>query len=467
MSRQYFVFLVIFTFLLGCANDYALFQEGKKYFYAQDYDKAKEKFSEVKKKYPNSVTVDLADEYLKKIEKLLSEKALNVEERDKIFKKEGQKEEIKKEPTSEKLYSNVYYDTDIREILRNLSAESGINIIVDDTVQGVVTVKYENLPFESVLKLVLLQGGYTFRKMNGYYLVGSADPRSPLFNYLSKTVSIKPKFLKAKEIAKLISPSFASYIQVNEERNMLTITASPEVVDRIIEDIKRVDNMPKQVMLEALVVELSSEARKSIGIDWSATSRKFSGSMQDLDMTLTYISTPAITRVITAKIHALVDKGLASIKATPRVTTMDGEEASINIGLEQYISLVTGPVTYPYVKLETIKAGVTLNILPLISENNNILVKIKPAEVSDFIETGKDGLPLINKRTVSTTILVNNQETIVIGGLIRKREIEKVSRVPILGYIPILNFIFSKTEKITEDSEVLILITPRIVEMKT
>lgn len=185
--------------------------------------------------------------------------------------------------------------------------------------------------------------------------------------------------------------------------------------------------------------------------------------MNDLDMTFTYISTPALTRQITANIHALVEDGLASIKATPRVTTMDGEEAAINIGLEQYVSIVTGPVTYPYVKVETIKAGVTLNIVPFISDNGTILVKIKPAEVSAFVETGKEGLPLINKRTVNTTVCVKDNETIIIGGLIRKRDMDKISRVPVLGYIPILNLLFSKKEKISEDSETLIFITPRIL----
>lgn len=102
--------------------------------------------------------------------------------------------------------------------------------------------------------------------------------------------------------------------------------------------------------------------------------------------------------------------------------------------------------------------------MPFISDDNTILVRIKPAEVSDFIETGKDGLPTINKRSVTTTVIVNNNDTIVLGGLLRKREVDKISRVPILGYIPILNIFFSKTEKISEDSEVLIMITPRILE---
>lgn len=465
MKMKKLIIFLFFISLYSCAHDYSLFIEGKKFYEKHEYDRAEQKFIEFKKKYPESQIIELADDYLKKIEEINKKELVqknSIKHDDKIIIKDVEVKEKK-----EKLLTNVFYDTDVKEILRTISSETGINIITDDTVQGVISVKFENQPLEKVLKMVLSPGGYTFKKIDDYYIVGSADPRSPLFNYLSNTVEFKPKFLKAKEIVKLISPSFSSYIQVNEERNLLTVTASNELVARILEDIKKVDKMPKQITLEALVVELSNDGRKSLGIDWSATSRKFSASSDALELSITYISQPAITRVITAKIKALVETGLASIKATPRVTTMDGEEASINIGLEQYISLVTGPVTYPYVKLETIKAGVNLNILPLISDEDNILVKIKPAEVSDFIEVGKDGLPMINKRSVNTTVVVKNQETIVIGGLIRKREIEKVSRVPILGYIPILNFIFSKTEKITEDSEVLILITPRIVEMKT
>ncbi|NCS68192.1 hypothetical protein GW777_07515 [Candidatus Peregrinibacteria bacterium] len=457
--------LCLLMLLSGCAHyDYSLLKEGRELYERQEYEKAAEKFKEIKQEYPQSNIVELADDYLKKTEEAIKEKGRPVKEELVPEERPPEPEEVVLGKKPEKLLTNIFFDTDIKEIIRNLSAETGINLITDETVQGILSVRYENLPLEKVLKLILSPGGYTFRRMDGYYLIGSADPRSPLFNYLSKTVYVKPKFLKAKEIVKLISPSFAPSIQVNEERNMLTITSSPEIIERILEDINRIDKMPRQVMLEALIVDLSSDARKSLGIDWSGQSGKFSGSMQDLDIAFTYISAPALTRQITAKIHALIEDGLASIKATPRVTTMDGEEAAINIGFEQYISITSGPVTYPYTTVQTIKAGITLNIIPFISDDNLITVKIKPAEVSDFVETGKEGLPMINKRSVTTTVVVKDNETIVIGGLLRKKEVDKVSRVPVLGYIPILNILFSKTEKITEDSEVLILITSRILE---
>lgn len=424
------------------------------------------KFKEIKQGYPQSNIAALADDPLKRTEEALKKKEQPAK-KDAALKQappEPEKKVLEPEKIPEKLLTNIFFDTDIREIIRNLSAETGINLIMDDTVQGIISVRYENQPLEGVLRLILSPGGFTFRKMNGYYLIGTADPRSPLFHHLSKTVRVKPRFLKAKEIVKLISPAFTPSIQVNEDRNMLTITSSPEMVERILEDIKRVDKIPRQVSIEAFIVDLSSDARKSLGIDWAGQTGEFAAAMQDLAMTFTYISTPAVTRWLTAQIHALVEDGLANIKATPRVTTMDGEEAVINIAVEQYVTIVTGPVAYPHVRLETIKAGVILNILPFISDEGTILVRIQPAEVSDFIGTGKDGLPTINRRSVATTVNVNNNDTIVIGGLLREREVERISRVPVLGYIPILNIFFSRTEKISEDSEVLIMITPRILE---
>ncbi|MEW6378675.1 MAG: hypothetical protein AB1611_03585 [bacterium] len=451
------------------SSDYTVFKKGKELYQKQRYEEARAKFLEITENYPNSSLTELAQNYITRIEEITGENDRPsttgaLPRADTPASQPASNTAGSSSSTPEKLLSNEFYDTDLREIIRNIATETGISLITDDTVQGFISVRYKNLPLEEVLKIILSAGGYTFRKMNGYYLIGSADSRSPLFNYLSRTEYVKPKFLKARELVKLISPSFASAIQVNEERNVLTITASPEMVERILADIRKVDTLPKQVRLEAIIVDLSSEAKKNLGIDWSGQSGKFSGSMQELGVTFGYLnSSSVVTDQITAKLQELVAKGQATLRATPHVTTMDGEEATINIGLEQYVSLTSGPVTYSYTTVQTIKAGITLNIIPFVSEDNTITVKIKPAEVSDFVETGANGLPLINKRSVTTTVVVNDQETITIGGFLKKREIDKITRVPILGYIPILNLIFSKKDKITEDSEVLILITPRIV----
>jgi len=517
-----------FSWIWG-SDDYTTFKKGKDLYQRQEYEKAAQKFLEIKDRHPYGNFAELADDHLKKteeaikIEEATKKKDQHLSEDQPLSRYQPLPEDQsllpEKEPStgkpvkpqkegkglekasgnlpnpgnlpdsgkltdsgkstnsgnlpntgkltsSEKLLSNEFYDTDVREIIRNIATETGINLITDDTIQGIISVKYKDMAIENVLKIILSAGGYTFRKMEGYYLIGTADPRSPLFNYLSRTEYVKPKFLKAKELVKLISPAFVSAIQVNEERNMLTITASPEIIERIVEDIKKVDKVPKQVKLEAIIVDLTSDAKKNLGIDWEGQSGKFSGSMENLDLTFGYTQnlTQNLTQMITAKIHELVQNGQATLRATPHVTTMDGEEATINIGLEQYISITTGPVTYAYTNIQTIKAGITLNIIPYVSDDNTILVKIKPAEVSDFVETASNGLPLINKRSVNTTVVVKDRETIAIGGFLKKREINKISRVPILGYIPILNLFFSKKEKVTEDSEVLILITPQIVD---
>ncbi len=100
---------------------------------------------------------------------------------------------------------------------------------------------------------------------------------------------------------------------------------------------------------------------------------------------------------------------------------------------------------------------------PHISDDGNITIKLNPAEVSDLVSISEDGLPTINKRAVNTTVMVKDREAVVIGGLVRSRKIDKISRIPILGYIPLINWLFSSVEKVTENVEVLIIIIPTIL----
>jgi len=158
----------------------------------------------------------------------------------------------------------------------------------------------------------------------------------------------------------------------------------------------------------------------------------------------------------------MVQKGKASIKANPKIVTLEGQKASIVVGKEQYYQMLTGPPQYPYVRLEVVKFGTSLNITPFISNKNEITVEIEP-EVSDFVGKGIGDLPLISRRGVKTQVRVKDGERIVIGGLLTKNERIVQRKIPILGDIPILGFLFRYNRKETENSEVIVIITPHIL----
>lgn len=379
---------------------------------------------------------------------------------------------LARERKKSELITNVFFETDIREALRDISAQSGVTIIPDDTVQGVVTLDLKNVPLEKCLEMVLMGGGYTFKKIDNYYLVGAAVPDNPTFNRLTETKYIKTNYIKAKDVPKFLPEFFTDFIQVNEDVNILAVTASPEIIARIEKDIAKIDIPPKQVMIQAIVTDFSKGMTKELGINWEwewdntkgiGSTASGSAGMEDLLGTFTYATTGELTRSILVKLNALIRTGEVKLRANPRIVTLDGQEASIFIGKEQYYSIVSGPVNYPYTTLEAITAGITLKITPYVSENGYITVEIQP-EVSDVtVEATEDRLPVITKRQVNTKVRVKDGETVIIGGLTNQTEFERVTRVPILGYIPIIGFFFKNKKKTVEETEVVIFITPSIL----
>lgn len=374
------------------------------------------------------------------------------------------------------LITNVFYETELREVLAAISAQSGINIIADQTVYGFISLELTDVPFEEALRRILAPLGFTFRRMVGYYLVGAAYPDNPSFHLLSVTEKIVPNYLKAENIPALLSSFYEPFIKVDRATNMVTVTASPEIIQRVKEDLAKIDVPPRQVMIEALVTEFSKEARKSLGLDasWLGTrdGRELSvifpvGDVLDSTIGIDYLRPDKKVEDwvgdFRVKVRALVQDGKVTIRANPRVATQEGQQATIVIGKEQYYVIITGAPPYSYGQLERIPVGVSLSIVPYISEDGEITVEIQP-EVSDVVGTGATGLPVVSKRAVVTKVRVRDGETIVIGGLLQKNETLTRRKVPLLGDIPLLGYLFSRTDKAVEEVETVVFITPHILE---
>jgi len=191
------------------------------------------------------------------------------------LKKELPMESIPKESVSQEtiisgpLVSNVFYESELNQVLKEISDQVGIPIITDGTVSGTITIEIKDLPLEECLKRILFPLGFSFKKLNGYYLVGSGKPDYPSFNLLSTCEIIRPNYLKAKDIFGLLSDFYKPYVKLNEEINALVITAPNQIIEKFKEDLKNIDKPPRQVLIEALVTEISSDAFKELGINWS------------------------------------------------------------------------------------------------------------------------------------------------------------------------------------------------------
>ncbi len=201
------------------------------------------------------------------------------------------------------LITNVFSETDLRQALSDISAQTGVNILADATVQGVVSADIKDMELERALTMLLMSGGFTFAKMDGFYLVGLPDPANPNFSLLTKTEYFPLKHTAPQVVISLLSQPYGRYLsavsatpqtmsrrdqQSGTNRNNtsqgssisgtvpglpdlygVVITAPPGLISRIKADITALDYAPTQIMLDAVVVELNEDALKDLGIDWA------------------------------------------------------------------------------------------------------------------------------------------------------------------------------------------------------
>jgi type IV pilus assembly protein PilQ len=382
---------------------------------------------------------------------------------------------------SQCLVTNIFYDTDLREVLQTMAAQCFVNLVADETVSGLITVELEDVPLEEAMRRVLSPYGLTYRWLDGYYLVGSPHPDNPSFPYLTETELYRPNFIRASDVPRLISTYYEPFMRVNDETNTLLLAASPELLARIKADLAVIDRPPRQVMIEALVTETSSDVSRQLGISWAADgssdresfrinaypkARGDSAFLADPDKFTAFFERLGIRSGswvgdFRAQLEALVQTGEARIRANPRVAVLEGKQARIFIGREEYFSILTGAVAYAYARLEVIKTGISLTITPYVSHDGFITLEVEP-EVSDVIGSGSTGLPVTNKRSVITTVRVTEGETAVIGGLTVEYSQKVVRKVPLLGSIPILGHLFRHVESDVNESEITVLITPHL-----
>lgn len=368
------------------------------------------------------------------------------------------------------LVSNVFVETYLTQALQDIAMQAGVNILVDPGAQGFVTMELKDVPLEKALTMVLAPNGFTFVKLDDQtYLVGKSDLKSPIFHQLSQTERVRLSHVSADEAKRLLSEYYAPYVRFDAQTNTAVITAAPDMVERIRDDLQRVDRPAPQVLIEAVVTEVSDEARRELGLDWNAAvtpdDRRsqeygvgFSSGQGVVNITL---QTPY--QALIANLRHMEDAGKASIRANPRLTVLDGQNAEIFVGEDRYFKIVTGGETTPFTRLEAINVGVSLSITPRVAAGGYVTLAVRPM-VSDVTGQVGDDLPVVSRRQISTTVRVRDGETLVLGGLVEQSEQEVTSKVPILGDLPILRFLFSSTRTQHAKSEVVVFITPHLIE---
>jgi len=394
----------------------------------------------------------------------------------------AEREAVEK-PAGQALVSNVFIDTDLRQVLQDIASQVGVTIIPDQTITGLITCELKDVPLEKALEIVLAGTGYIVKTTPDYYLVCSPNPKDAAFPASSQTRSVKLNYIGAEAAVKLLSPIFKNYIQADATTGTVCITASLPLMDRIIADLELIDRPPRHVMLNARIVVMKRDDLLNLGIKWGwpkiragvfsnsylhgggspATGAKWPWGIQ-----IGYTSNKTFTNALELTLNLLEQNGEATIVSSPQVLAQDGKEAEIKVTTEQYYSLlpeVAGDGAYYYyqrAELRKIEYGTVLNITPHIGANGDITLDLA-IEVSDVVARTTDEYPIVTRRTVRNTMRIKDGGTVSVAGLKKNETYSTKSNVPGLANLPILGGLFQDKDNKEISQEVAIFVTAHLI----
>ncbi len=382
--------------------------------------------------------------------------------------------------SEEKRISLEIYGADLAEVIKEIALRTDIDLVIYGNLQGTVNARLTDMRIEDVFAYLLKGSQFgVWKKDNVYFIGPKRGDIIPLT--LSSTALLPLSYIKAEDVVSLLPQKIkGENIKIFKEQNALLISGTSEEINEIRDFLKKIDIPSPQVMIEALILEISRSALRELGIEalkgqgsdtasyfpdvsLSYKKEKVEDALNEILKFMRIPKTVSLPKDFLLKISLLESSGKAKVLAKPRVMTLSGNEASIDVGFVRFYRTTTYSPQGPIYQLHSVDAGIRLTITPWVSKTGEIVAVLK-TEVSDLRSFGPEGLPEIARRTAQTTVRLKDGESVVIGGLIRKADIESREKVPILGDIPFLGYLFSRTTKTGEESELWIYITPKIVE---
>ncbi|MFP3904994.1 MAG: type II secretion system protein GspD, partial [Armatimonadota bacterium] len=340
---------------------------------------------------------------------------------------EGASDAQTAEETESGLVNNVFFSTPLQQALMDVGAQAGVTILVGPNVEGSVTLDLQDVEVEKALELMLMPNGMVFNQLeDGEYLVMAPDPSSPNFERIAETQIVALAYLEPKTVVNALPARYAEYVTINEASQELVISAPQPLLDTITDLIADIDHDKQQVMIEALVIETEAGAMKEFDPTFasshiagdlmggiinyqSAASSETNAGGRDDGFFAGRHPKPEAGNILLG-IRWMLQNERASIRANPSIVALDGEEASIKVGTDQYFSIVTGSAAYAYSRLEQVSAAISLNIEPhILPDSDEILCRLEP-NVEDVVGKGEGGLPVITVRNAKTRLRLNNGE---------------------------------------------------------
>ncbi|AUJ71459.1 Type IV pilus biogenesis and competence protein PilQ precursor [Pseudoalteromonas sp. NC201] len=427
-------------------------------------------------------------------------------EKDEGNKTFGDKKEYKGQPITLN-----FQDIPIRSVLQIIADTNNFNLVTSDTVSGNITLRLDGVPWDQALDVVLRVKGLD-KRMDGSILM--VAPSEELAAREAKELQarqqveeleplyseyIQLNYAKAEEFADLLKTDINSIIShrgsvsVDKRTNTLLIKDTSRSIESVRRMVETLDVPVKQVRIESRMVTVDDTVQEDLGVRWGFSDQQGSdaisgtldganalsnGNIPSLENRLNvnlgvkgvpagsigmHIAKLADGTLIDLELSALEQENKGEIIATPSITTANQKKARIEQGTEiPYVEASSSGATTVSFK----KAVLSLEVTPQITPDNKIILDLVITQDTkgDTVQTPNGPATAINTQEIQTQVLVENGQTIVLGGIYQQEVKTAVSKIPILGDIPYLGLLFKNSRDINEKRELLIFVTPKIIQ---
>ena len=375
-------------------------------------------------------------------------------------------------------------EADIGTVLRSLAGFSGTNIVASPRVEGKVTVKLEDVPWEQALSVILSAHSFAFVEENGIYRIDTAEElrKEELETQRARKQGedlsplqlgmVNLHYANAEETKDALEQMLTERgsIDIDARTNSLIINDIETQISIITEMAMDLDTKTPQVEINARLIDMDSRATRELGVSWGVSNyvqpgENLNGALAIDNPMANAAGTLAIGTVqnwgeLMTKVEALETANLAHLISNPIITTTDNREASILVG-QKIPLIVSDEAGNAITQLTTV--GIMLMVTPHINQDNQITLDVHN-EVSDLSSQATvQGGVIINTSEADTRVLVENGETAIIAGLIRSIDGKLDSGIPVLMDIPLLGSLFKHSTNTKVSRELVIFVTPTIV----
>lgn len=403
-----------------------------------------------------------------------------------------------------------FQDVPVRQVLQIIAQANGFNLVTTDTVSGNVTISLSSVPWDQALDMILKVRGLDKRLEGNILLIA---PREELAARETQALQAKQQvqelaelktdhitinYAKANDIAAIIQNtdggilSDRGSVTVDDRTNTILIRDIQTSIDGARSIIKALDIPVKQVLIESRMVTVRDNVDEELGVRWGFTANSSegatSGSLSGADEANSGIVPSEITdrlnvnlpvtnpagrigfqiadlvdgTILDLELSALESENKGEIIASPRITVANQQEAYIEQGTEiPYVQATSSGAT----SVEFKKAVLSLKVTPHITPDNRIILNLVVTQDTqgETVSTSTGPAVAIDTQEISTQVLVENGETIVLGGIFQQVSTSDESKVPILGDVPMLGKLFSSSSTVEQKRELLIFVTPKII----